>query len=131
VNNINMNLNIDMNPGHGHGHEHRARACAQAWAWTRAQSRHRQGHGHSLDHIRCLPPCLCVGIHVLLRVTSMSLFLFKFVCKFCQAYFNRLLRQQITFNAYSLPENQQITFEVILWYTDNFSTDNLRMVSNG
>jgi hypothetical protein len=33
--------------------------------------------------------------------------------EFCPAFFNGLLWQRITFNAYLLPENQRITFKVI------------------
>jgi hypothetical protein len=69
--------------------------------------RERHGHGDSLCQCPFLCPCLSVSV-------SVSMFMFTFMWEFCNAYFNRRLWQQLTFNPYIFidSKNQQITSKV-------------------
>ncbi len=52
---------------------------------------------------------MSVSMSVFLSV-SMFMFVFMFMCEFCRAYFNSIVWQRITFNAYLSPEKPTNNF---------------------
>jgi hypothetical protein len=63
---------------------------------------------------------------------SVSMLVFKIMCEFCYVYFKWLVPQQITFNAYLLPEKPMDNFySNFCWQRTTFSTCNPGKAGDG